>query len=125
MLGGLFNIGFRNRKRANEIYYAFSDDLKNKNKNQCIWNQSHAKLKIQTKDPMRDFCKCLILDKNSYDATFCVLNDNLRQFKLSQIVDNVNTHILNSFHMDLHKVKITLFLFLFLFLFAKLTICLC
>ena len=52
-----------------------------------------------------DLCKCVILDKNSFDPTLSIFDRFHRQHKLSQILDNNNTFILNRFHMDYHKVK--------------------
>ena len=86
--------------QPNIIYYGFSDDLKSKDKLDCIWHKSM----IQFETFKYGTGKCIITNKNKYDATLCFIDSYHRQFKMSQILNDNQTHILNRFHMDCHTV---------------------
>ena len=85
---------------CHNIYYAFSDDLKSNDKTQSVWHQSIVP-NLNIRDPD---CRCMIVSKNSFDPTVCILDANHRQYKMSQILNDNDTAILTRFHMDYHKV---------------------
>ena len=109
MIGGMHKIGMSNYERVNKIYYAYSDDLRYSDPLQSIWKQSVVQIKVKPFDSVFDSCGCVMLDKKKYDPILHIYNDYHWQFKLSQILDEKNTHILNSFHMDLNTVNTNLF----------------
>ena len=97
-------------ERVNRLYYAFSDDLNNTDTDtsmsQSIWKESPIQLKIRKIKPLYDSCRCIILNKKVYNPDFNIFNAGCYhwQFKMSQILDNNNTHILFRFGIDLQRV---------------------
>ena len=87
----------------NVFYYAFSDDLKNMDKSQSIWHASIVPVTPNT--ALAGYiCRCMILDKSSFDPTFCVIDNTHRMYKMSQILNHRETKMLTSFHTDNQKV---------------------
>ena len=102
-----------------DIFYAFSDDLKSNENNhtKSIWNESIIPANTVAENDC--ICRCMILGKNKYDPSLCIIDDTHRQYPMSQILDDKNTHILSRFHMDYHKVKYIYIFFVNLFFCCK------
>ena len=89
-------------QNCHNIYYAFSDDLKSNDNTQSVWHESIVpNLNIHN----CPICRCIILNKNSFDPTVCILDATHRQYKMSQILNDNDTAILTRFHMDYPKVN--------------------